>query len=83
MQKDETQTKFHSNELDGYGQWMVVTRKKKAQKPRLAGHGEGLATSGGVLETRDRRDSKRKACVYTDSLKTGVAEKTSTSTQKR
>ena len=83
MRKDETQTKIHSNELDGYGQWMVVTRKKKAQKPRLAGHGEGFATSGGVLETRDRRDSKRKACVYTDSLKTGVAEKTSTSTQKR
>ena len=83
MRKEETQTKFHSNELDGYGQWMVVTRKKKAQKPRLAGHGEGLATSGGVLETRDKRDSKRKAGVYTDSLKTGVAEKTSTSTQKR
>ena len=30
VRKDETQTKFHSNELDGYGQWMVVTRKKKA-----------------------------------------------------
>ena len=83
MQKEETQTKFHSNKLDGYGQWMVVTRKKKAQKPRLAGHGEGLATSGGVLETRDRRHSKHKVGVYIDSPKTGVAEKTSMSTQKR
>ena len=82
VRKEETQTKFHCNELDGYGQWMVVTRKKKAQTPRLAGHGEGLASSGGVLETRDRRDSKHKAGVYTDSPKTGVAEKTSTSTQK-
>ena len=30
VRKEETQTKFHSNKLDGYGQWMVVTRKKKA-----------------------------------------------------
>ena len=35
------------------------------------------------METRDRRDSKHKVGVYTDSPKTGVAEKTSTSTQKR
>ena len=42
MSKDERQAKIHSNEIDGYGQWMVVTRKKKAQKPRSAEHGEGL-----------------------------------------
>ena len=80
MRKDETQTKIHSNELDGYGQWMVVTRKKKTQKPKLAGHGEGFATSGRVLETRDRRDIKQKAYVYTDNPKIGVADKTSMST---
>ena len=80
MSKDERQAKIHSNEIDGYGQWMVVTRKKKTQKPRLAGHGEGFATSGRVLETRDRRDSKQKAYMYIDNPKTGVADKTSTST---
>ena len=80
MRKDETQTKIHSNELDGYGQWMMVTMKKKAQKPRLVGHREGFATSGRVLETRDRRDSKQKAYVYTDNPNTGVADKTSMST---
>ena len=80
MRKDETQTKIHSNELDGYGQWMMVTMKKKAQKLRLARHGEGFATSGRVLETRDRRDIKQKAYVYTDNPKTRVADKTSTST---
>ena len=80
MRKDETQTKIHNNELNGYGQWMMVTMKKKAQKPRLVEHGEGFATSGRVLETQDRRDSKQKAYVYTDNPKTGVADKTSTST---
>ena len=80
MSKDERQAKIHSNEIDGYGQWMVVTRKKKAQKPRSAEHGEGSATSGGELEARDRRDSKRKASVYADNSKIGAADKTSTST---
>ena len=59
---------------------MMVTMKKKAQKPRLARHGEGFATSGRVLETQDRRDIKQKAYVYTDNPKTGVADKTSMST---
>ena len=61
---------------------MVVTRKKKAQKPRLAGHGEGFATLGGELVAHDRRDSKLKASMYTDSPKIGVADKTSMSIQK-
>ena len=61
---------------------MVVTRKKKAQKPRLAGHGEGFATSGGELVAHDRRDSKLKASMYTDSPKIGVADKTPMSIQK-
>nr|POE55089.1 hypothetical protein CFP56_26670 [Quercus suber] len=50
MSKDESQDKTHSNELDGYGQWMVVMRKKKAQKPRLASYREGFATLSGELE---------------------------------
>lgn len=61
----------------------MVTRKKKAQKPRLAGYGEGSATSGGKLEAQDRRDSKRKASVYVDNPKIGTADKTTTSIQKR
>nr|POF21005.1 hypothetical protein CFP56_59199 [Quercus suber] len=82
MSKDESQAKIHNNELDGYGQWMVVIRKKKAQKPRLAEHREGSATSSKELEARDRRDSKCKASVYADNLKLGAADKTSTSIQK-
>lgn len=30
VSKDESQVKIHNNELDGYGHWMVVMRKKKA-----------------------------------------------------
>nr|POF02675.1 hypothetical protein CFP56_38142 [Quercus suber] len=83
MSNDEGQEKIQNNELDGYGQWMVVTRKKKAQKPRLAGLGEGSTTSGGELEARGRRDSKRKASVYADNPKIGAADKTSTSIPER
>ena len=81
VSKDESQAKIHRNEIDGYGQWMVVMRKKKAQKPRPARHGEGYATSSGELEARDKKDSKRKASVYVDNSKIGAADKTSTSTQ--
>lgn len=83
MSKDESQDKTHNSELDSYGQLMVIMRKKKAQKPRLAGHREESATSSGELEAQDRRDSKRKANVSADNPKIGVADKTSTSIQKQ
>lgn len=83
MSKDKGQDKTRSSELDGYGQWMVIMRKKKAQKPRLADHKEGFATSSGELEAQDRRDSKRKSSVSADNPKIGAANKTSTSIQKQ
>lgn len=49
----------------------------------MVGYDEGTATSGGELEARDRKDNKREASVYTDNLKLGVANKTSTSIPKQ